>query len=89
MSEKGISVFMDEQRLFPPREEMQKAAHISSMEQYEEMYKRSVEDPEGFWAEAFRSMIGKLTEIIKSISGTAISGGRKTACERSWRAASS
>jgi acetyl-CoA synthetase len=51
MSEKGISVFMDEQRVFPPTEEMKKVAHISSMEQYGEMYKRSVEDPEGFWAE--------------------------------------
>jgi acetyl-CoA synthetase len=51
MSDKGISVFMDEQRTFPPPEEMKKVAHISSMEQYEEMYKRSVEDPEGFWAE--------------------------------------
>ncbi len=51
MSDKGISVLMDEQRVFPPPEEMKKIAHISSMEQYEEMYKRSIEDPEGFWAE--------------------------------------
>ena len=51
MSDKGISVLMDEQRVFPPTEEMKKIAHVSSMEQYEEMYKRSIEDPEGFWAE--------------------------------------
>ena len=26
-------------------------AYVKSMEQYEQMYKRSVEDPEGFWGE--------------------------------------
>ncbi|XP_028406316.1 acetyl-coenzyme A synthetase, cytoplasmic-like [Dendronephthya gigantea] len=26
-------------------------AHVKSMEQYQQMYKRSVEDPEGFWGE--------------------------------------
>ena len=26
-------------------------AHVKSMKQYEQMYKRSVEDPEGFWRE--------------------------------------
>ena len=25
--------------------------HIKSMEEYEKLYKRSVEDPDGFWAE--------------------------------------
>ena len=52
MSEKKeISVFMDETRTFPPNEDMSKNAHITSIAQYEEMYKRSVEDPEGFWGE--------------------------------------
>jgi acetyl-CoA synthetase len=30
---------------------MSKKAHIGSIQEYEKMYKRSVEDPEGFWAE--------------------------------------
>ncbi len=49
--EKGISVFMVEGQAFAPPEEFSKQAHIQSMERYEAMYKRSVEDPEGFWAE--------------------------------------
>jgi len=52
MSEdKGISVFSDEQRSFAPREKFSKNAHIKSMEEYERLYKWSIEDPEDFWGE--------------------------------------
>jgi acetyl-CoA synthetase len=52
MSEKdAIKVLSSEDRTFPPSKEMSEKAHIGSMEDYEAMYKRSVEDPEGFWAE--------------------------------------
>lgn len=36
---------------YAPPEAFSKRAHIRSMEQYQSMYKRSVEDPEGFWRE--------------------------------------
>ncbi len=49
--EKSIEVLMSEKRSFPPSEEFRKKAHIGSMEEYEKIYKRSVEDMEGFWAE--------------------------------------
>ncbi|MEJ2183297.1 MAG: acetate--CoA ligase [Nitrospirota bacterium] len=51
MAEKGIEVFMAEQRLFAPPDWFSQKAHVSSMQQYEDLYRRSVEDPEGFWAE--------------------------------------
>ncbi|MCB2191598.1 MAG: acetate--CoA ligase [Deltaproteobacteria bacterium] len=35
---------------YPPQSFVDKA-HINSFEQYQEMYKRSIEDPEGFWGE--------------------------------------
>ena len=38
-------------RVFPPSADFAANAHISSMAQYKEMYKRSIEDPEGFWGE--------------------------------------
>ena len=38
-------------RVFDIPKELQEKAHIKSMAQYEEMYKRSIEDPEGFWGE--------------------------------------
>ena len=42
---------MAEERTFPPSPEFSKNAHIKSIAEYEKIYKRSVEDPEGFWAE--------------------------------------
>lgn len=52
MSEKdSIKVLMSEERTFAPSEDISSKAHISSLQQYEEMYKKSVDDPEGFWGE--------------------------------------
>jgi acetyl-CoA synthetase len=52
MSKKeSIDVFMDESRTFPPSESFSKKAHIKNMDEYEKLYKRSIEDPEGFWGE--------------------------------------
>ena len=48
---KAIDSLMTEKRTFPPPKELAASAHIGSMEQYEEMYRRSVEDPDGFWLE--------------------------------------
>ncbi|MGB9823011.1 acetate--CoA ligase [Thermodesulfovibrio sp.] len=47
----GIDVLLKEQRTFPPPKEISEKAYIKSMAEYEAIYKRSVEDPEGFWAE--------------------------------------
>ena len=41
-----------ENRVFPPPAEFAAKAHIRSLEEYEAMYQRSVEEPEAFWAEA-------------------------------------
>ena len=51
MSEKGIEVHLDENRVFPPREKFAKNSHVKGIEEYERLYKWSVEDPEDFWAE--------------------------------------
>jgi acetyl-CoA synthetase len=45
-----------ENRVFPPPVEFAAKAHIKSLAEYEALYKRSVEDPEGFWAEAAREL---------------------------------
>ncbi|MEM9916213.1 MAG: acetate--CoA ligase [Planctomycetota bacterium] len=42
---------LQESRRFPPPAEFAKDAHVTSIEQYEQMHRRSVEDPESFWAE--------------------------------------
>jgi acetyl-CoA synthetase len=45
-----------ENRVFPPPAEFAAKAHIESLAAYEQMYRRSVEDPESFWAEAAREL---------------------------------
>ena len=51
MAQDSIQVLMEENRTFPPSKEFSRKAHIKSMEEYQKIYKRSVDDPEGFWAE--------------------------------------
>jgi len=51
MDEGTIQSIMKEQRRFAPPKDFSEKAHIKSMEEYEKMYKRSVDDPEGFWQE--------------------------------------
>jgi len=48
---KAITSIMDEKRVFPPPAELSKEAYIKSMAEYQEIYQRSIDDPEGFWAE--------------------------------------
>ena len=38
-------------KIFPPSAEASAGAHISTIEQYQELYERSINDPEGFWTE--------------------------------------
>ncbi len=48
---KQMEVLMEEKRTFSPSKEFSARAHIKSMAEYETLYKRSIQDPEGFWAE--------------------------------------
>ena len=48
---KGIVSLMGEKRVFRPPKELSKKAHIKSLDQYKEIYQRSIDDPEGFWGE--------------------------------------
>jgi acetyl-CoA synthetase len=50
MSTSSIESVLTENRSFPPTAEFSGAAHVKSMAQYEEMYRRADADPEGFWA---------------------------------------
>lgn len=49
---KVITSMMGEKRVFYPPKELSQKAYIKSMNQYREIYQRSIEDPKGFWAEA-------------------------------------
>jgi len=48
---KAIDSLMTEDRTFPPPGKLAAGAHIKSLEQYQEMYDRSINDPDAFWLE--------------------------------------
>ncbi len=50
-SQGSITSILHETRVFPPPHEFAKSAHIASIEQYEALWNRAKDDPEGFWAE--------------------------------------
>src|ERR1700690_37998 len=51
MSDDSFQVLSTEKRIFPPSKEFSQKAHIKSMKEYEQLYKRSVDEPEKFWGE--------------------------------------
>jgi len=53
---KTITSMMEETRKFPPPKEFSAKAHIKSLEEYKALYKRSVDDPEGFWGEQAQNL---------------------------------
>lgn len=48
---KSVDTLLHEKRKFPPSPTFSSHAHISNVSQYEEMYQRSIKDPDGFWLE--------------------------------------
>jgi acetyl-CoA synthetase len=47
----NITSVLNEDRVFNPSPDFCKKAHINSLEEYEALWKRSIEDPDGFWGE--------------------------------------
>ncbi|MBX3279386.1 MAG: acetate--CoA ligase [Acidobacteria bacterium] len=51
-----INSLLREDRVFKPSDAFCRNAHIKSREEYDRIYQRSLEDPEGFWAEIAREL---------------------------------
>ena len=51
MADGKFGFVLDENHVFQPSPAIKLGAYIKSMEEYQRLYNRSVEDPEGFWAE--------------------------------------
>jgi len=79
--EQAINSLMTESRTFPPPEEIRKNAYISSLEQYAQMWTRSVKDPDGFWLEQAKSL-SWYKEPTKSLEYTWDTNARKI--EHTW-----
>jgi len=54
--EKAIDSLMTEKRTFLPPEQIKTGAHISSVQQYQQMWEKSINDPDGFWLEQAKNL---------------------------------
>src|SRR3984893_9410400 len=52
----NLSSILREHRLFLPPAEFAAQAHVKSLEEYESLYRRSIQDPDSFWAEIARDL---------------------------------
>ena len=51
MKTQQLDTVLQEDRKFPPAESFSKSAHIGSMEEYQALYRQSLDDPEAYWSE--------------------------------------
>ena len=78
---KGMESLQAEGRTFPPPAEIQANAHVSSVAQYEEMWKKSIDDTDGFWLEQAKTLAWS-KEPTKSLEYTWDTKARKI--EHTW-----
>ncbi len=52
----NITSVLKEKRQFPPSSEFSSRAHIKSLADYEKLWQRAKDDPEGFWAERAKEL---------------------------------
>jgi len=56
LSNQDFDSILREDRVFPPPQEFSSNAYIKSVEQYEAMYKQSIDDPEAFWSNVAKDL---------------------------------
>ena len=52
-----IESILKEGRVFPPPPSFSVKAHIKSLDEYRQLYRRSIEEPEAFWAEQAEAIV--------------------------------
>jgi acetyl-CoA synthetase len=55
--EQTITSMMDEKRVFNPRPEISKGADFKNLDDYRKVHRKSIEDPEAFWAKVAEQLV--------------------------------
>jgi len=78
---KAIDSLMSEKRTFSPPDAIKAESYVSGMEQYQQMWERSINDPDGFWLEQAKTL-SWFEEPTKSLEYTWDTKSRKV--EHTW-----
>ena len=65
----AIESVLQEDRKFPPSPEFTAQAHISSEEQYQEMWNRAKDDPAGFWGDLAKNELEWIEPFTSAMDG--------------------
>jgi acetyl-CoA synthetase len=80
----NMNSLLRENRVFPPPAEFAAKAHIGTLPEYEALYRRSIDDPEAFWAEAAAELdwFTPFTSVLEGTMGAAtwFNGGKLNLC---------
>jgi len=79
--QKAIDSLMTEKRTFPPPPAIKADAYVTSLEQYQQMWEKSIKEPNGFWLEQAKNLTW-FKEPTKSLEYTWDTKSRKI--EHSW-----
>ena len=79
--QKSMASLMTETRKFPPPKSVQSGAYIKSIQQYQQMWEQSINDPETFWLEQAESL-SWFTKPAKALQYTWSTKKRKI--EHTW-----
>jgi len=79
--QKAIDSIMTEMRTFPPPPAIKANAYVSSMKQYQQMWEKSINDPDAFWLEQAKSLAW-FREPTRSLEYTWDTKSRKI--EHTW-----
>jgi acetyl-CoA synthetase len=79
--QKSIDSLMTEKRTFPPPASIKKNAYIDSPQQYQQMWEKSLNDPDGFWLEQAK-IVSWFKKPTRSLEYTWDTKRRKI--EHSW-----
>jgi acetyl-CoA synthetase len=78
----GLSSLMHEERTFAPPTDLQKGAYIKSLEEYQQLYDRSINDSDAFWLEKAKEIVSWSKEPTVAREFTWNTEGRKI--EHTW-----
>src|SRR5262245_4608278 len=53
----GLETFLGEDRRYAPPAEFRARAGVNTREEYERLYRQSLEDPDGFWREQTKALV--------------------------------